>query len=211
MIITGAPVELLRLRGRGLLGRAVPHHGSGPPRTCTPRSISAGARRPASTTTTAFQKHELPEEALRRVRPRGGEAVQSPLVRGFDDRFWAPHSRHTDRVRRGHRGATRRLELIAHVRRGRRLHRRKAPTADTSSCSATPSTTRETLPPEYERDLGRGLDVSRARALLPQRRPRAGAGHATWRAHAQLLYTNWLNYYVYQTTPYDLNSLGTGE
>ena len=58
----------------------------------------------------------------------------------------------------------------------------------------------ETLVLEYERDLGRGLPVSVPAHYFPDDDP-AQAPHATWRAHAQLLYTNWLNYYVYQTTP----------
>lgn len=65
----------------------------------------------------------------------------------------------------------------------------------------------ETLLLEYERDLGRGLPVSVPAHYFPDDDP-AQAPHATWRAHAQLLYTNWLNYYVYQTTPYDLAKIG---
>ena len=64
---------------------------------------------------------------------------------------------------------------------------------------------------EYERDLKRRPGrVPCPRTTSPTTTPRRSRS-ATWRAHAQLLYTNWLNYYVYQTTPYDLNSLGTGE
>ena len=174
MIITGAPVELLDFEDVDYWDELLPHHGSGPPRTCIPRSISAGAPRPASTTTTAFRKFELPEEAVRRVRARGGETVQSPLVRGFDDRFRAPHSRYTE-VHADDIEAHPSPGTDRHVRRGRGLSSRKAPTADTSSCSATPSTTCETLPLEYERDLGRGLPVSVPAHYFPRRRPRAGA------------------------------------
>ena len=68
----------------------------------------------------------------------------------------------------------------------------------------------DTLRAEYERDVNKGMDVPVPAHYFPNDDP-AQEPVSTWRAHAQLLYTNWLNYYVYQTTPYDLNSLGTGE
>ena len=209
MIITGAPVELHGLRGRRLLGRAVPHHevvhyqralhaahllgraGRHLSTTTASRSTSCRRSSPACSTTTCSKP-------------------SSPLVRGFDDRFWAPHSRHTDRVRRGHRGAIRAGDWSRSPMRPASTSPR-APTAATSSCSATPSTTPARCAPEYERDVDKGMAVARAGPLLPRRRPRARRRSATWRAHAQLLYTNWLNYYVYQTTPYDLSDLGAGE
>ena len=67
-----------------------------------------------------------------------------------------------------------------------------------------------TLMVEYERDIAKGLDMPLPRHYFPGDDP-AQEPRATWRAHAQLLYTNWLNYYVYQTTPYDLAKVGTEE
>ena len=63
-----------------------------------------------------------------------------------------------------------------------------------------------TLMVEYERDIAKGLDMPLPRHYFPNDDP-AQAPRATWRAHAQLLYTNWLNYYVYQNTPYDLGAI----
>ena len=66
----------------------------------------------------------------------------------------------------------------------------------------------DTLMAEYERDIAKGLDMPLPRHYFPNDDP-TQAPRVTWRAHAQLLYTNWLNYYVYQTTPYDLAKVGT--
>ena len=68
----------------------------------------------------------------------------------------------------------------------------------------------DTLMAEYERDIAKGLDMPLPRHYFPNDDP-AQTPRVTWRAHAQLLYTNWLNYYVYQTTPYDLAKVGTEE
>ena len=68
----------------------------------------------------------------------------------------------------------------------------------------------DTLMAEYERDIAKGLDMPLPRHYFPNDDP-TQAPRVTWRAHAQLLYTNWLNYYVYQTTPYDLAKVGTEE
>jgi homoserine O-succinyltransferase len=61
----------------------------------------------------------------------------------------------------------------------------------------------DTLALEYSRDLQKGLDIALPFNYFPQDNP-AKIPHKTWRSHAQLLYSNWLNYYVYQATPYEL-------
>ena len=65
----------------------------------------------------------------------------------------------------------------------------------------------DTLMSEYRRDIAKGMDMPLPRHYFPGDDPEQ-TPHSTWRAHAQLLYTNWLNYYVYQTTPYDINRVG---
>jgi len=66
-----------------------------------------------------------------------------------------------------------------------------------------------TLAYEYDRDLGRGLKPHVPDNYFPQNDPHHDPV-STWRSHATLLFTNWLNYYVYQRTPYDLNEIGKG-
>ena len=64
-----------------------------------------------------------------------------------------------------------------------------------------------TLDTEYRRDLAKGLPIQMPRHYYRDDDPEKGPV-VTWRAHANLLFTNWLNYYVYQETPYDINKIG---
>lgn len=129
---------------------------------------------------------------------------QCPLFRGFDDEFLAPHSRHTeitaeDIFRRSE------LEILA------------------ESCEAgiavVQSTDhrqifmtghleydRDTLDSEYRRDMDKNLSPSIPRHYYPGDNPE-NMPLMTWRAHAHLFYSNWLNYYVYQETPFALESI----
>ena len=67
-----------------------------------------------------------------------------------------------------------------------------------------PEYDRVTLDGEYKRDLGKGLQIELPKNYYPQDNPQIRP-LLLWRAHANNLYTNWLNYYVYQITPYSLN------
>lgn len=126
---------------------------------------------------------------------------QEPLMRGFDDYFFAPHSRHTA-VRsediRGNEG----LRLLAESDEAGAYI---VISADRRQIFVTGHSEydRDTLKGEYVRDLGRGLEIQQPVNYFP-----GGDASAIptviWRAHAHLLYTNWLNYYVYQATPYNL-------
>lgn len=124
---------------------------------------------------------------------------REPLVRGFDDKFWMPHSRHTT-VRREDVAAHPELTIMAEseeagvflimAKEGRQIFVMGHPEYD-----------RVTLDKEYKRDLAKGLPIELPKNYYPdddpERRPQL-----LWRAHANTLYTNWLNYYVYQVTPY---------
>ena len=128
-----------------------------------------------------------------------------PIFRGFDDKFMMPHSRHTE-VRKEDILARPELQLIAESedsgvsivmgRNGREFfitgHLEYAP---------------NTLDTEYKRDFGVRDDVEMPlnyyRNDDPQQPPMV-----TWRAHANLFYSNWINYYVYQETPYDITKIG---
>ena len=127
-----------------------------------------------------------------------------PLVRGFDDVFLAPHSRHTDvpadRIR-----ADGRITILAEAEKagaflsmaqdGRQIFVMGHPEYD-----------RVTLDGEYKRDLAKGLPIEMPENYYPDDDPQ-NKPLLTWRAHGNNLYTNWLNYYVYQVTPY--NMIGT--
>lgn len=124
-----------------------------------------------------------------------------PLVRGFDDVFVAPHSRYTE-IHRNEIIVHPELTLLSESRdagvyivvdRGRMIF-------VTGHSEYDPSTLKE----EYQRDLEKGLDVDVPKNYFPGDDPEK-APEVRWRSHANLLFSNWLNYYVYQITPYDIN------
>lgn len=147
-----------------------------------------------------IDKVQLPEKMFgvfkHHVRNR-----KIPLVRGFDDVFYAPHSRHTT-VPQELLEADDRITILADskeagvflcmAKEGRQIFVMGHPEYD-----------RVTLDAEYKRDKGKGLDIQVPVNYYPDDNPE-NKPELIWRAHANNLYTNWLNYYVYQITPYDL-------
>ena len=126
------------------------------------------------------------------------------LLRGFDDEFYAPHSRHTE-IRRKDIEKVNELDILSEsdeagiyivkTRGGRQIF-------VTGHSEYDPLT----LKSEYDRDAAKGLDIKVPVNYFPDDDPKQ-APIVKWRGHANLLYANWLNYYVYQETPYDLNEL----
>lgn len=126
------------------------------------------------------------------------------LFRGFDDTFWAPHSRHTE-VRGEDAVRVRELSLLARSQEaGLALLERK----DHSQVFMTGHLEydRDTLDAEYRRDLEKGLAPTVPRHYYPKDDPEQ-VPCMYWRAAAHLFYSNWLNYYVYQETPYQLDAI----
>ena len=127
-----------------------------------------------------------------------------PIFRGFDDEFMMPHSRHTE-IRREDILANPNLQLIAEsdecgvsvvmAREGREFfitgHLEYAP---------------NTLDNEYKRDKNIRKDVALPQNYYRNNNP-ANPPLVTWRSHANLFYTNWINYYVYQETPYNIDDI----
>lgn len=124
----------------------------------------------------------------------------NPLVRGFNDEFNAPHSRYTE-VRRADVEKVKQLEILAD--------------SDEVGLYLVTSSDRrhvfvfghgeydaDTLDLEYKRDRAKGLPTKR-----PKHYYKGGKPAMTWRSHESLLISNWLNYCVYQVTPYDLTEL----
>lgn len=129
---------------------------------------------------------------------------QSPLFRGFDDLFYAPHSRYTE-VTLSDIQTIPELELLA-VSHEAGVFGVKSVDNRRFFIFAHPEYDEDTLAREYFRDVGRGLDIAVPAHYFPQDDP-TQAPIVNWRSAGQLLYTNWLNYYVYQTTPYDLREI----
>lgn len=150
-----------------------------------------------------IQKHNTPAKIFG-VFPHVLLDNTSPLFRGFDDTFMAPHSRNTEVYEADIRSCDE-LELLS-----------ISPQAGVFAC-ASPDKRQifvcghleydaETLATEYFRDVKKGLDIAVPENYFPNDDP-TKSPNVTWRAHGQLFYTNWLNYYVYQATPYDLRDL----
>ncbi len=124
-----------------------------------------------------------------------------PLVRGFDDIFLAPHSRHTETPSEAIH-ACEELTILA-----------ESPEAGVFLCMADngrkifvsghPEYDRYTLRNEYFRDLNKGLPIQIPKNYFPGDNPEEKP-LLQWRSHSNNLYSNWLNYYVYQETPYEL-------
>jgi homoserine O-succinyltransferase/O-acetyltransferase len=126
------------------------------------------------------------------------------LLRGFDDIFFAPHSRHTE-VRRADIERVPEIEVLAESdEAGVFIAARR----DGSQVFVTGHAEYDplTLKSEYDRDVAAGLPIAVPRNYYPGDDP-ARSPLVRWRSHANLLFANWLNYYVYQETPYDLNVL----
>lgn len=126
-----------------------------------------------------------------------------PLVRGFDDEFYAPHSRHTE-IRREDIIKIQDLEIISESDEagvyivGRKDGRQFFITGHSEYDPLT-------LKQEYDRDKNKGMDISVPRNYFPNDNPELPP-KVSWRSHANLLFSNWLNYYVYQQTPFVLGN-----
>lgn len=128
----------------------------------------------------------------------------TPLLRGFDDRFFAPHSRHTE-VRRADVEAVGELHILSDSEEAG-LYIVSNEDGRQVFVFGHPEYDKDTLDQEYRRDVGKGLPIEIPANYYTDDDPAKGP-MVNWYSHAQLLYTNWLNYYVYQTTPFDLSLL----
>ena len=124
-----------------------------------------------------------------------------PLVRGFDDVFLAPHSRHTEVSAQDIHQCGEITVLAESEEAGVFLC--MAQDGHRIFVMGHPEYDRVTLDGEYRRDKSKNLPIEIPRDYYPDNDPEQKP-LLMWRAHANNLYTNWLNYYVYQTTPYDL-------
>ncbi len=129
------------------------------------------------------------------------------LLRGFDDTFYVPHSRHTE-VRAEDIKKVPELEILS-VSDESGVYIVTAKSERQFFVTGHSEYDDTTLAKEYFRDLEKGLDIDIPKNYFPNDDPKQKPP-MKWRAHANLLYSNWLNYFVYQTTPYDINKINLG-
>lgn len=151
-----------------------------------------------------IEKYLLPQKMFG-VFPHTLSNRNFPLFRGFDDVFHAPHSRHTE-VKKLDILANKQLDILAE-------------SPDAGVCIVCAEKYRqffvtghleyeaETLGLEYFRDRDRGLNPAVPRNYFPGDNP-GSLPRVNWRAHASLFFSNWLNFYVYQETPFELDAIG---
>ncbi len=150
-----------------------------------------------------IEKRELPKK-LSGVYEHKVLRKKSMLVRGFDDVFFAPHSRYST-VDISDVKACPSLSLVAESQEaGAYIITSK----DKKQIFVTGHSEydRDTLKLEYERDVSLGLDIDIPANYFKDNNP-SKTPVVRWRSHANLLFYNWLNYHVYQTTPYDINEI----
>lgn len=126
------------------------------------------------------------------------------LMRGFDDVFYVPHSRHTE-VTVADIDKIKSLDILA-ISRESGVYIVASKDRKQIFVTGHPEYDSYTLKKEYIRDINKGLDIEIPKNYFidddPKKEPLV-----KWRSHANLIYSNWLNYYVYQETPYDIHKI----
>ena len=150
-------------------------------------------------------KHDL-DKKLFGVFPHQADYKRAILLRGFDDTFYAPHSRHTTVLREDIEKCPE-LRILASSREAG-VYAAMTKHGKQIFVMGHGEYDPDTLDREYRRDKALGLPISVPAHYYPDdddtREPLV-----TWRGHANLLFSNWLNYFVYQTTPYDIMTVGS--
>ncbi len=202
LIITGAPVEHLEFEEVAYWGELAQIMDWAQRNVFSTFYLCWGAQ------AGLYHHYGIPKYPLREkmfgVFPHTVNRKNVKLLRGFDDIFYAPHSRHTE-VRREDIGKIPDLEILseseiagvylAASKDGRQVY-------VTGHSEYDPLT----LKAEYDRDAGKGLPMAIPQNYYPGDDPTENPV-VRWRGHANLLFSNWLNYYVYQETPYDLDEI----
>ena len=148
-------------------------------------------------------KHPL-EKKMFGIFPHTINNPSHPLLRGFDDAFWVPHSRHTT-IRREDVAAIPEIKILAESEEAG-LYAMATKGGRQVFITGHSEYDADTLRLEYERDKKAGLPIDVPKNYFPNdddtKEP-----VAKWRAHGNLLFSNWLNYCLYQMTPYDISNI----
>ena len=202
MIITGAPVELLDFEEVDYWEELCQIFEWTKTNVYSTFHICWGAQ------AGLYYHHGIPKYILKEkmfgVFPHKPLDLYHPILRGFDESFFVPHSRHTE-IRFEDIALCKDLQILSYSEQAG-IH--LVADLDCRNFYATGHSEydAETLAREYFRDLDRGLDIKMPFNYFPDDDP-ANKPLVTWRNVGTLMFTNWLNYFVYQRTPYDINDI----
>ena len=202
MIITGAPVELLEFEEvkywkelTGIFEWAHKH--------VTSTLYICWAAQAGLFHFYGVPKYPLPEKMFGVFEHKTNNSL-NPIFRGFDDVFYVPHSRHTE-VRREDILKVPKLTLLSESEKSG-VYMVMARNGREFFITGHSEYSANTLDTEYKRDLKKGLPIKLPENYYRDNDPK-NEPLVRWRSHANLLFTNWLNYFVYQETPYDLTKI----
>ena len=202
MIITGAPVELLEFEEvkywkelTGIFDWAHNH--------VTSTLYICWAAQAGMYHFYGVPKYRLPEKMFGVFEHKTNNSL-NPIFRGFDDVFYVPHSRHTE-VRSRDILKVSELTLISESEKSG-VYMVMARNGREFFITGHSEYSANTLDTEYKRDIKKGLPINLPENYYRDNDPK-NEPLVRWRSHANLLFTNWLNYFVYQETPYDLANI----
>jgi homoserine O-succinyltransferase len=202
MIITGAPVELLNFEEVDYWDELCKIFEWTKTNVYSTFHICWGAQ------AGLYYHHKIPKYILKEkmfgVFPHKPLDLYHPILRGFDESFYVPHSRHTE-IRFEDIALCKDLQVLTYSEQAG-IH--LVADLECRNFYATGHSEYDagTLAREYFRDLDRGLDIKVPFNYFPDDDP-ANKPIVTWRNVGTLMFTNWLNYFVYQRTPYDINDI----
>lgn len=150
-----------------------------------------------------IQKHKL-DKKMFGVFPHRSLDVTHPLMRGLDDEYYVPHSRHTE-VLRQDIAQVKDLQIISYSDMAG-VHIVSDMDCRMFFVTGHSEYDRDTLAKEYFRDKAKGLDIDKPYHYFPHDDENL-VPIVSWKSSASIIFSNWLNYFVYQKTPYDLSTL----
>ena len=202
MIVTGAPVELMEFEEVDYWEELCEIFDWAATNVYSTYNICWGAQ------AALYHKYKIPKHKLDDkmfgIFEHYPLDLYHPLLRGFSDSYFVPHSRHTE-TRKEDVIKVKDLQILSYSDISG-VHLISDMACRNFYCTGHSEYDSDTLAKEYFRDLGKGLDIKMPYNYFPHDDTRQVPKN-TWRDTGCLLFQNWLNYFVYQKTPYDLNSL----
>lgn len=202
MIVTGAPVEMLDFEEVDYWDELCEIFKWAEKNVYSTYNICWGAQA-ALYYRYGIPKHLLDEKLFGVFKHRPLD-LYHPLLRGFSDVYYVPHSRHTE-TRKEDIAEVKDLQILSYSDIAG-VHLISDMACRNFYCTGHSEYDSDTLAREYFRDLNKGLPIKMPYNYFPDDDPKK-TPPITWRGTGSLLFQNWLNYFVYQKTPYDLNSI----